>query len=262
MDSHRRERRQRWFDVRHRCDATPWGSASAMTGKRRGRSHRRICSARRIAAAVATFVIAMAGCLILVAGIAAIPDPASKTASLPNSATDPIGKAKPLHRSAPIRVDIEAIDVHAPVVPTGVDENGDVAVPPLSHAYLTNWYKDSPTPGQDGNAVILGHVDSPQAATAVFRHLGRLKKGSRISVTRKDNTVVVFAVTSIALYPKSTFPTSLVYGPSQTPGLRLITCGGTVDAHANPRHANIIVTAEMISSHQATADERRARLGT
>ena len=71
-----------------------------------------------------------------------------------------------------MRVDIAAIGVHAPDVAAGVDKTGAVAVPPLAQPYLTNWYQDGPSPGQAGNAVILGHVDSRKVGAAVFYRLG------------------------------------------------------------------------------------------
>ncbi len=200
----------------------------------------------------------MAGAGIITAAFAAAPDPPSapKAAAIPATATGPIDKVPTLPKSTPTRIDIAAIDVHAPIVAAGVDAQGAVAVPPLSQPYRTNWYEDGPSPGQAGSAVILGHVDSKKVGAAVFYNLGKLTKGSRINVTRSDGTVAVFEVTGVALYPKSKFPTNLVYGPTSTPGLRLITCGGSFDAAAHTYRGNIIVTATMTSSHRGTAAER------
>jgi hypothetical protein len=207
----------------------------------------------RVAGVTALFVVAMFGCGIVTAAFAATPTPPTmpKATSIPVSAAKPIDKVKPLDKSTPTKVDIAAIKVHAAIYPSGVDAQGNLAVPPLSHPFRTNWYKDSPTPGQPGNAVILGHVDSKKVGAAVFYRLGQLNKGNKIEVTRKDGTTAVFQVTGVALYAKSKFPASLVFAPSSTPGLRLITCGGSFNATAHTYRGNIIVTAEMVSSRRS-----------
>jgi hypothetical protein len=209
--------------------------------------------AGRVAGVTALFVVAMFGCGIVTAAFAAAPDPPKMPAasSIPASAAKPLDKVKALPKSTPIKVDIAAIKVHAGIYPSGVDSQGNLAVPPLSHPFRTNWYKDSPTPGQPGNAVILGHVDSKKVGAAVFYRLGQLKKGNKIEITRKDGSIAVFQVTGVALYAKSKFPASLVFAPATTPGLRLITCGGSFNAKAHTYRGNIIVTAEMVSSSRS-----------
>ncbi len=222
----------------------------STAGRSRSRAGR--AGAGQVIGAMAAFVIAMAGCGVITAAFAAAPDPPAmpSATSIPATATGPIDRVPTLPKSTPTRVDIAAIGVHARIVAAGVDRDGAVAVPPLSQPYQTNWYKDGPSPGQAGNAVILGHVDSKKVGAAVFYHLGQLTNGDRIDITRADGTVAVFQVTGVALYPKTKFPTNLVYGPTTTPGLRLITCGGSFDASAHTYRGNIIVTAAMISSHR------------
>jgi hypothetical protein len=222
-------------------------ATTASTGRRRGGD------AGRVAIATVLFVVAMGGCGIITAAFAAAPDPPTMpaTTSIPAAATEPIDRVKALAKSTPTRVDIAAIGVHASIYPSGVDSAGNLAVPPLSHPFRTNWYKDSPTPGQAGNAVILGHVDSKKVGAAVFYRLGQLKKGNKINITRHDGTVAVFQVTGIALYAKTKFPASLVFAPASTPGLRLITCGGSFNAKAHTYRGNVIVTAEMVSSRRS-----------
>jgi sortase (surface protein transpeptidase) len=218
-----------------------------------GRSRSTGGDASRVAGITLVFVVAMAGFGVITAAFAAAPDPPTmpSATSIPASAAKPIHTVKALAKSTPTRVDIAAIGVDAPIFASGVDKNGDLAVPPLSHPYRTNWYKDGPTPGQVGNAVILGHVDSKKVGAAVFYRLGQLTKGNRIDVTRSDGTVAVFQVTGVALYAKTKFPATLVFAPAATPGLRLITCGGSFDAKAHTYRGNIIVTAEMVSSHRS-----------
>ena len=242
----------------------PVRSRGVTTRRGAARVRRRPAGAGQIATGTLMFIVAMAGCGVITAAVSVAPDPPKmpSATSIPTTATKAIGKVVALGKATPTRVDISVIGVHAPIVATGVDGNGDVAVPPLSEPYRTNWYKDSASPGQPGNAVILGHVDSKKVGAAVFYRLGQLKKGNKINVTRSDGKVAVFEVTGVALYAKTRFPTSLVYGPTTTPGLRLITCGGSFDAKAKTYRGNVIVTAEMVSSHRVTSADTKAPLKT
>lgn len=135
----------------------------------------------------------------------------------------------------------------------GLNPDRTIQVPPLeekdSHA---GWYKYSPTPGQIGPSVMLGHVDSAKNGPAVFFELGALQPGATVAVTLADDTVAVFTVDKVVSYPKSTFPTDAVYGGIDHAGLRLITCGGTFDPRAGSYESNIVAYASLTSSHPAS----------
>src|SRR5689334_3071426 len=73
-----------------------------------------------------------------------------------------------LSRAEPIRIEIPAIDVHAPVGPVGVTAQGAMEVPPLDRPGETGWYVYGPTPGELGPAVIVGHVDSTRGPAVFF----------------------------------------------------------------------------------------------
>jgi hypothetical protein len=180
--------------------------------------------------------------------VAPDPPPAPAAGALPAGA----GAGGPtLPPSVPTRIDIDAIDVHAPIEPAGVDERGEVVVPPLTAPHLTTWYERGAAPGQAGNAVILGHVDSRTVGPAVFYRLGRLAAGALVEVTRSDGLVAVFKVDGVALYPKADFPVQTVYGPSRSAGLRLVTCGGAFDAKTRNYAGNTVVAATLVSWHPA-----------
>jgi sortase (surface protein transpeptidase) len=138
-----------------------------------------------------------------------------------------------LARSTPVRVRIPSIGVTANIISVGLNAKGEVAVPSLATPMLAGWYDRGAAPGQPGAAVLLGHVDSAATGPAVFYKLGDLRPGDLVYVTRKDNRTVVFEVTSVALYSQSSFPASLVYGPTPNPTLRLVTCGGDFDSHTH-----------------------------
>jgi hypothetical protein len=133
------------------------------------------------------------------------------------------GGPAPLPRSVPVSLTIPAIGVKAQVIPLGLDASGGVAIPHLSTPFVTSWYDKGPAPGQDGPAVLLGHVDAAGVGPGVFYKLGDLVPGDLVYVTRRDHRTVVFRVTAVALYSEQDFPSKEVYGYTPHPTLRLIT---------------------------------------
>jgi len=83
----------------------------------------------------------------------------------------------------------------------------------------------------------------------VFFDLGKLRQRDMIEVTRADGTVAVFEVTHVNEYTKADFPTQVVYGNTDHAALRLITCGGTFDSSERSYESNIVVYADLVSSH-------------
>jgi hypothetical protein len=154
-----------------------------------------------------------------------------------------VGTTTVLAASAPMHLDIPAIQLSASfTLPLALAESGEVAVP---ESYTeVGWYKFSPTPGELGPSVILGHVDSYQGP-AVFWPLGKLVVGDEINITREDGTVVTFVVEGLERYPQSDFPTEKVYGNINYAGLRLITCSGTYNKGAKRYTHNLVVYAKL-----------------
>ena len=146
----------------------------------------------------------------------------SPSASAPTGGTS----TAPLGRSVPVGLKIPSIGVDASVVSLGLNSDGTVAVPPIEANAPAGWYDGSPTPGQTGPSVILGHVTVGQFGDGVFLHLGRMHPGDKIEVRRQDGSTAVFSVDRVQTVDKSAFPTSAVYGNVDRPVLRLITCGG------------------------------------
>ncbi|WFE52116.1 class F sortase [Micromonospora sp. WMMD1155] len=150
-----------------------------------------------------------------------------------------------LARSAPTSIEIPRIGVAATIMSLGTNPDGTVQVPPLDQADKAGWYEPGASPGETGNAVIVGHVDSAVLGPAVFFDLGALVPGDTITVRRTDGVAATFTVDSVKSYPKTAFPTELVYGPSDRPGLRVVTCGGQFDEVAKSYPDNIVVFATL-----------------
>ncbi|WIM98715.1 class F sortase [Actinoplanes oblitus] len=210
-------------------------------------------------AAAFSLLLAMLGATITAIGLRtddALPPPVLAWESvpaprpLPTSATSrkpgQKQKQKQLRPSPPDRLDIPAIGVHTPVSAIGLRADGTLDVPPLRSDAPAGWYRGSPTPGEPGPAIIVGHVDTARDGAAVFFRLRELKAGDSLSVRRTDRSVARFTVTKVASYPKKAFPSDEVYGTTPGPSLRLITCGGSFDRDRRSYRSNIVVFASLL----------------
>jgi sortase (surface protein transpeptidase) len=156
-----------------------------------------------------------------------------------------------LPAAPPITVTIPAIGVDSSVIRLGLEPDGSIQVPSLDDPHSpVGWFQRSPSPGQLGPSIILGHIDSRAHGPGVFFRLGELRPGDTVDVTRTDGTVAVFEITGVRSYPKDQFPTLQVYGNLDHAGLRLITCGGAFDAGSGHYRDNIVAFASLVSSHQ------------
>ncbi|MEJ7650172.1 MAG: class F sortase [Nakamurella sp.] len=154
-----------------------------------------------------------------------------------------------LPKSAPTTLTIPAIGVtDSPVLDMSLNADGSIEVPPLDDTKSSGWYNGSPTPGEIGPSVLLGHVDSAANGPSVFYKLGNLKPGDEIQVGRADGSVAVFKVDGVREYAKDNFPTQTIYGNLNHAGLRLITCGGTFNPTVGHYESNIIAFATLVSS--------------
>jgi LPXTG-site transpeptidase (sortase) family protein len=158
------------------------------------------------------------------------------------------GAVPPLPPAAPTHLDIPAIAVSSDLIHLGQNPDGTVQVPPLDRASPAGWYRYSPTPGERGPAVLLGHVDSAEYGPGVFFRLGALRPGDTVTVSRDDHTITTFRVTRVTSVPKDRFPTLDVYGNTGDAELRLITCGGAFDRAARSYVDNIVVYAALTGS--------------
>lgn len=162
----------------------------------------------------------------------------SSGSTSPTLSTDVAADA-PSPAAPPVRLDVPAVGVSAPVGPVGLTADGSVDVPPSA---MAGWYDEDPAPGAVGPAVLVGHVDS-QAGPAVFYPLTGVHVGDLVTVTRADGSLARFAISAVTEVKKSAFPTADVFGPTEGPSLRLITCTGDFDTTQGHYVDSLIVWA-------------------
>lgn len=150
----------------------------------------------------------------------------------------------PVDRPVPVTLSIPTLDLSVGfVAPLGLLENNEVEVP--SSYTEVGWYQYGPLPGEQGPAIILGHVDSVDGP-AVLYPLKDIEIGDSIFVERSDGIVTRFIVEALDRPSQDEFPTEKVYGSIDYPGLRIITCTGTY-IHNEQRYShNLVVYARLV----------------
>ncbi|HWS31336.1 MAG TPA: class F sortase [Actinoplanes sp.] len=217
-------------------------------------------------AAAFALVLAVLGTLTTTLGLTtedSAPPPAAQTAEAdPTSPRSPAASGGPggfedpggtdgvdagMGRSVPVRLRIPKIGVDTALMSLGLRPDGTLQVPPLRGDAPAGWYRGSPTPGEVGASVLVGHVDTARDGPAVFFRLREVEVGDPIAVRRKDGTVARFEVSRVAVFAKREFPSAEVYAAPDRPGLRLITCGGVFDRGAGSYESNVVVFADAVT---------------
>lgn len=152
---------------------------------------------------------------------------------------------QPLKASRPTGLTIPSAGVRASgMVDLGLDADQELEVPSVADAEKPGWYTGAVTPGEQGAAILVAHYDTARGL-ALLRHVDRMKTGDSIEVGRADGSTAKFRIREIQQVDKKEFPTHKVYGRTDRPELRLITCGGPIrDGH---RSDNIIFFADLVT---------------
>lgn len=167
--------------------------------------------------------------------IQAVPAP---TVQLPNS-QEPTGMTP----SEPTELEIPDVGIRTSLTTVGRNADNTIQVP---DSYETaGWYRYSPTPGEIGPTIIVGHVDSYRGP-AVFWRLSQLQPTQLVKIKRADGQTITYQVTDVKQFDQNNFPTNEVYGNISYAGLRLITCGGVYNRATNHYSHNTVVYAAMV----------------
>jgi sortase (surface protein transpeptidase) len=189
-------------------------------------------TARRAGAALA-LVLVLAGC-------STAAPPKAAPAAVPSS----VPVTVPFKGLRPTSVKIPKIGAESSLLAVAVKTDGSISVPSVHTPMQAAWYKLSPVPGDVGPAIVLGHVDGDKKP-GIFYKLKDLVPGDEVDIDRSDGKKLKFVVDRVTQVPKDTFPRDAVYGNSDKPELRLITCGGAFDHAEHSYQDNIVVYANL-----------------
>lgn len=142
----------------------------------------------------------------------------------------------------PVRLEIPAIRVTAPIQPVGLHrETREINLP--GDGDIVGWYQYGPgLRSTAGSITIAGHVDTAAGEGALFR-LGRVPAGAVVTITGSDGAVRSFTVVAREVFAKTSMPMDRLFARDGPVRLTLITCGGSFDAKARQYRDNIVLTA-------------------
>lgn len=143
----------------------------------------------------------------------------------------------------PQNLSIPKINVNAFVEQVGQDAGGKMDVP--KEVINIGWYQLGFKPGESGNSVMAGHLDTVTGAPAVFYNLNQLQIGDQVIVTDVNGKNLTFEVVKVQSYPFNQVPLEEVFGSSNKRMLNLITCVGTWNVGSRNYSHRLVVYTEL-----------------
>jgi sortase (surface protein transpeptidase) len=143
---------------------------------------------------------------------------------------------------------IPDIGVRAAIIRLAGPRTGSIAVPTFSQVWDVGWYRYGAVPGNRGNALLLGHVDT-YAGPAIFYNLYALRPGDIVYVSLGRGGTRRFQVHWVKEVLKNHFPASRILGSTPGHHLWLVTCGGQFDYATRHYLSNIVVYTTLIEHH-------------
>ena len=141
----------------------------------------------------------------------------------------------------PVRVDVPARGIAAPVLPVGVTGDGQMALP--DDVRQVGWYRFGGRPGDAGSAVIAGHVDDRDQGAGALFPLREAAPGDEVVVTDDAGRVTRWQVVSREVLHKEALPVDALFDRAGPPRLVLITCGGPFLPESRSYRDNVVVVA-------------------
>ncbi|WP_212029809.1 class F sortase [Metabacillus lacus] len=147
-------------------------------------------------------------------------------------------RAEAVQPIEPAFIEIPKLKVNAAIEAVGILENGQMGVP--GDIQQVGWFQPGVMPGEKGNAVLAGHVDS-KTGPAVFFNLGHLEKDDEIMVKDQKGKTLTFIVQKKESFPRSDAPIQEIFGPSDQKSLNVITCSGTFNRAEGTHEERLVV---------------------
>jgi sortase A len=140
----------------------------------------------------------------------------------------------------PVLLTIPKINLKTNIVDVGLTADHSMATPKSFSE--VGWFRYGALPGEEGSAVIAGHVDNGLARPAVFYKLKELALGDKINVKTKGENDLNFTVTKIETLDYDDRNTD-VFTEKGDRFLKLITCSGKWVSKIKTHDKRLVVTA-------------------
>ncbi len=139
------------------------------------------------------------------------------------------------------RLQIPKLKVDAHILYMGLTKAGDMDVP--LNIKDVGWYKYGPHPGDNGSAVIAGHLDGLKGEAGVFVDLKKLQIGDSVLIVDNKGQTTAFVVRETRTYNQTENPGE-IFNSSDGAHLNLITCTGAWDKTHHSFSKRLVVFAD------------------
>ncbi len=147
------------------------------------------------------------------------------------------------HRAGvPVRIVIPRINVDASIEPVAVAPDGGMGVPQMPRNVA--WFRVGVRPGEVGSAVMAGHVNWWNGATAVFADLHTLSPGDKIVVRDDTGATIPFVVQMSRVYGSKDETVTVFSSHDGLAHLNLITCDGVWNKRTKQYSKRLVVFAD------------------
>ncbi len=144
----------------------------------------------------------------------------------------------------PVRLVIPKIGVNAMIESVGLTPAGAMDIP--KDQFNVAWYNRGPRPGEQGSAVIDGHLDGENQTEAVFKDLKTVEIGDTVEVIDDQGHQTVFVVRKTKLY-QANDDTTEIFKDTSGRYLNLITCAGRWNSDRHDYEERLVVFTELAS---------------
>ncbi len=144
----------------------------------------------------------------------------------------------------PVRLRIPSLKIDAPIMGVGLTRTGDMDVP--RSGSQVGWYALGARPGEAGNAVIAGHLDTALGTPAVFWNLNDLSEKDDVFVLDDFGHEYHFQVVKSVVYNAREAPLQQIFGASIAKNLQLITCNGAWQADEKSYDKRLVVYTNLV----------------
>lgn len=148
----------------------------------------------------------------------------------------------------PVRLEIPSIGVDAPIEHVGLTDEQERAMDAPTGFMNVGWYDKGFQPGEAGNSVIAGHLDTSTGGPAVFWDLDKVNAGDEVLVTYANGDRYTFMVEDWEVYDHNAQGPIIdaIFGKSQSADLNLVTCDGAWDHGAATYSKRLVVFTTLV----------------
>lgn len=145
----------------------------------------------------------------------------------------------------PARIQIPVIQMDATVEAVGLKADRQTMAAPKAFLNV-GWYEPGVKPGEEGNAVFAGHLNSPiLGKNGAFKDLARVQAGDTVIIIDDVGRTLTYSVINDTVYTTEYAPREEIFsktGPSQ---IALITCEGKWDPKKKTFDKRRVVVARL-----------------